>query len=396
MWSRLHSSPMGRNRFDVAVIGLGATGAATAYEAAQRRAKVIGFEQFSIPHSLGSHHGDSRMIRLAYYEHESYVPLLKRAHALWQELEQRSGRTLFHVTGAVFMGDPVAPPGDLVPGSLEAAATHGLPHERLSAAELKKRFPMFHVPSTYEAVFEPSAGIIRPEVAIEAMTDLALRSGAQFRAHEPVLRWTAEDGYVVIETSRDVYEASQLVVCGGAWAGSLMQELDLKLRVSRQVLGWFWPRHPEAFALDRFNVWGMDDPQVPGALLYGFPLLPGSGRPGVKIARHMAGSETTPDEVNRTPTQDDREEIEAIMREVFPGESGPILSLAICLYTNTSDSHFLIDAHPNHSNVHFAAGLSGHGFKFATVLGEVLADIALNGGTAHPIDFLRMGRRTLR
>jgi sarcosine oxidase len=360
-------------------------GSATCYHLARRAVRVLGLERFGIPHALGSSHGYSRVIRMAYFEHPDYVPLLRRASELWRELEQAAGQTLFHEVGGVYMGPPT---GHVVAGATDAARRHGLAHEALSHAALAERFPQFKVPGDFTGVWEPRAGFLLPEKVVAAQAELALRNGADLRGREAVLDWSAGASGVTVRTNKGEYHADKLLFCGGPWTGRIVRDLGVELVVTRQVLGWVWPRKPELFRLGLFPVWGIE--AADGSLSYGFPMT--GDNPGLKVARHGRGPATDPDNVVRDATAADEAEVHSILSRNLPDGDGPTLSVRICLYTMSPDEHFIIDRHPGHERVTVASGFSGHGFKFASVVGEVLADLALEGKTALPAGFLGLER----
>ena len=370
---------------DVIVVGVGTMGAAACAELARRGAKVLGVEQFDIPHALGAHHGRSRMFRLAYFEHPDYVPLLKRAFNLWKRLEKTSGVKVFHVTGGVYLGRP---DGDTVGKSAASAERHGLDHALLDPAERLGRFPQFTLPDDYAALYEPTAGFVVPELAVGAMASEALRHGAELHGREAVLDWSSDASGVRVRTDRAEYRAEKLVFAAGAWSSRLVRNLGVPLIVTRQTLGWFAPRDPAPFRYGEFPVWAFDAPD--GSLYYGFPILP--DHPGFKIARHQPGPPTDPDTVIRTPLPGDESDLRAALVKHIPDADGPLLSLIVCFYTNSPDSHFIIDRHPMHERVTIACGFSGHGFKFAPVVGEILADLAMHGKTTLPAQFLGLPR----
>lgn len=374
---------------DVIVIGLGAMGSAACFHLAQRGVRVLGLEQFSIPHSMGSSHGDSRMIRLCYYEHPDYVPLLLRAYHLWDDLEKRAQQKLLYKTGGIYMGPPNC---EFIAGTMRAAIEHRLPHERLDRAQLRQRFPHFCVPEDHIGLFEPEAGFLTPERAIAAHVELAMKHGAEVHAHEPVIDWSASATGVSVRTAKQTYTADRVIFCGGAWSANLLRDLGVQLTVTRQVLGWVWPKKPEHFALGTLPVWAINNPD--GTIHYGFPMLLGAahGRPGFKIAHHFHGTPTTPDTINRIPQPSDEDDFRHVLERFIPDANGPLLSMAVCMYTNSPDAHFIIDHHPRHERAIIACGFSGHGFKFASVVGEILADLATAGRTDLPIDFLGLGR----
>lgn len=372
-------------RFDVIVVGVGAMGSSACYHLARRGARVLGLEQFDIPHARGSSHGFSRMIRTAYYEHPDYVPLLRRAYELWDELEGRSGQKLLHITGGLYLG-PAR--GELISGSLAAAKAHGLEHETLDHAALARRFPQFNVPLEFDGFYEPRAGFLRPEAVVAAQAEVALRLGADLRGHEPVVDWSSNGAGVEVRTPRGAYAADQIIFCGGAWTDRLIHDLGVKLAVTRQVMGWVWPRSPDAFRFGRFPVWAIDNPD--GSLHYGFPML--GHNPGLKIAHHAPGHAVDPDTVIRDPVEGDEQSFRPAVARFLPEADGPTLGLRVCLYTNSPDHHFIVDRHPADDRVTLACGFSGHGFKFASVIGEALADLATEGRTALPAQFLGLRR----
>lgn len=376
---------MGRG-YDVIVAGLGAMGSATAYELASRGFHVLGLEQFDIPHALGSSHGSSRMIRLAYYEHPNYVPLLRRAYERWNELEHLANQKVIHITGGVYMGPPTS---EVVNQSLDAAKVHGISHEVLSRADLARIFPQFTVPGDYRCMFDHAAGFILPERAITAYCELAMRSGAELHGREAVLEWKSTAGGVEVRTSRETYLADNLIFCGGAWTGQLIRDLNVPLVVSRQVMAWFWPRGFERFELGKMPVWAIDPPG--GSFLYGFPIHP-DGSAGMKVAFHAQGPATNPDTDPRLATESDEQALRASLREFLPDADGQLLSMRVCLYTNSPDHSFIIDRHPQYSNIVVACGFSGHGFKFASVMGQAIADLAMVGRSELPIKFLGLNR----
>jgi sarcosine oxidase len=371
--------------YDVIVVGVGAMGAAASWQLARRGVRVLGLEQFSIVHALGSSHGHTRMIRLAYYEHPDYVPLLRRAYELWDELEAAGGEKVLYRTGGIYMGPPK---GEVVAGAIEAAHRHNLPHEVLSHAELARRHPQFTLPEEYIGVWEPAAGFLLCEKSVAIFARMALEAGATLQGHEAVRDVKLQLNDVTVATDRDTYHAGHVIFTGGPWSGKLLADLNLKLSVTRQVLAWLWPQSPSAFSLANFPVWGVEQPD--GSLAYGFPMM--SDLPGLKLARHGQGSVTDPDTVSRDCTPADREEVLGITRHYLPGATGPLLASRICLYTNSPDGHFIVDRHPASPRATIACGFSGHGFKFASEMGEILADLATTGTTPLPVGFLGLGR----
>jgi sarcosine oxidase len=377
---------MAENTFDVIVVGVGSMGSAACYHLARRGARVLGLEQFDVPHSLGSGHGYSRMIRLAYFEHPDYVPLLRRSYELWDQLQAELGRDVIHVTGGLMLGPPGA---EVVEGSIRSVREHGLPHEILDAAETSKRFPQFVIPEHYRVLHDHKAGLLLPERAIAGYAELALRGGAELHGREAVVDWQTDGSGVTVRTAKQAYRAAKVIFCGGAWTSRLVSELGVALTITRQPLVWVWPKTPELFELGRMPVWIMEHRD--GSNHYGFPMLPDN--PGLKLATHVRGSVVAdPDALDRQPHDADEQAIRPMLRDHLPAADGPVLSVRICMYTNSPDSHFIVDRHPRHPNALLACGFSGHGFKCASALGEALAELALDGKSRLPLGFLGLSR----
>lgn len=354
--------------FDTIVVGLGGMGSAAAAHLASRGQRVLGVEQFQAAHDRGSSHGKSRVIRLAYFEHPAYVPLLRRAYELWRRLETDTGRRLLQITGGLMIG---APDCDVVSGSVRSAREHGLAHEVLDAAEIHRRFPPFTPRQETVAFYESEAGSLFPEEAIRGHLDVAAEHGAHLHFDERVEGWrVTATGTVEVTTSQSQYEAGRLVLAPGAWASQLFKLDGLPLVVEPQVLYWFDPAGGATpYASDRFPIyiWDLGD----GVQFYGFP-ADQDGR--VKVAFF------------RSP-QKDEAAIRTALAPCLPSlAAGRLVETVPCKYTLTPDHHFVIGSHPDHEQVVIASPCSGHGYKFASVVGEILADLAIDGATHHPID----------
>ena len=356
---------------DVIVVGLGAMGSSTLYHLASRGLRVIGVDRYAPPHTHGSTHGRTRIIREAYYEHPCYVPIVQRAYQLWSALERESGRSLFIQTGGLMIGPPT---GTLFAGALRSATEHGLAHAVLTPAQVHARFPGFRVPEGSMGLLEPRAGLLLPELCVETQLELAARAGAAVRTGVTVTHWDAGAGGVRVSTDAGEISARTLVLAAGPWLPMLVPDLDLPLEVERQLFHWFEPSaHPEWY----------DAAHSPISLIeYGddrvFATFPDIGH-GVKSGVHHEGEVIDPD-APRTPASDaEGREMRELLARYLPEAAGRILDRATCVYTNTPDHDFLIDRHPSHANVILASPCSGHGFKFASAVGEIVADLATNG-----------------
>ena len=367
---------------DVIVAGLGAHGSSAVYRLAARGASVLGFDRFARGHTLGSSGGLSRIIRLSYYEHPDYVPLLRRAWTLWRDLERESGEILLTETGGLYAGDPT---GELVSGALLSARTHHLEHEVLDASALRRRYPLFEWPDGWQGVFEKQAGWLAPELCIETHVRLAEDSGATLRFDEPVERWESTPDGVRVTTSTGTFDAKKLVIAAGAWESQLAPSLASELSVERSVLLWFEPT-AERDAFARLPIYIVDDTD---RIFYGFPYIEGQG---VKVAGLHFGDRADPDTVDRTVSAGDEERVRAWLRRRMPLANGDRRDAKVCMYTNTPDANFIVDRLADHPIVVVASACSGHGFKFSSVIGEILADLVLDGETRHPISFLSADR----
>ncbi|MBP9200627.1 MAG: N-methyl-L-tryptophan oxidase, partial [Gemmatimonadales bacterium] len=367
----------------VLVVGLGAAGSAAALTLARRGIRVTGLDRFRPPHPHGSSHGRSRVIREAYYESPVYVPLIRRAYELWQALERDGGRPLLRPTGGLMLGPEGGP---LVRGARHSAVEHGLPFELLDAATIRRRFPAFHAPAGTVGVLEPRAGFLDPEAAIETSLTLAARAGADLRFDVAVAGWRATASGIALDTSAGLLEADRVILTAGAWAPALLAGASVPLSVERQVMYWFAPARPEGFAAGTLPVfiWEWE----PGRLFYGIP----DHGAGFKVAQHHGGEATTADTVRRRVLPEEVAGMRQLLRRFLPDADGPPTDAVTCLYTNTPDHHFVLGAHPGDPRVILGSACSGHGFKFATVLGEVLADLALTGRSSFDLTPFRPGR----
>ncbi|MBK9170936.1 MAG: N-methyl-L-tryptophan oxidase [Bryobacterales bacterium] len=369
--------------YDVAVIGLGTMGSLTCLELARRGAKVAGLDRFAPPHSFGSHSGETRVFRTAYAEHPDYVPLAVRSGELWDRFGEEAGRPLLHRWGQINIG---APDDGLIRGILESSRLHGIPVESFDAARLKRHYPQIHPQPGEVGLLEPTAGWIDVDASIHFALEAARRAGAEIALCHPALGWTRAGAYRTIQTAEGEIVAERVIVTAGAWAGGLLPHLPL--RVQRRVLVWVRPERSQEFAPGRIPVFTAAE-----KFFYGFPA---SASGEVKIAVHWFDGDELPHlEEVAAPSERDLVPVLEVAARYLPGLAGPLpgalarVSRAkTCLYTMTPDEHFVVGVHPDDPAVSFAAGFSGHGFKFAPAIAEALSDLALRGATALPIDFL--------
>ena len=372
--------------YDAIVVGLGAMGSATLFHLARRGLRVLGLEQFSEAHQLGSSHGDSRIIRETYFEHPLYVPLVQRAHELWRELEATSGASLMKITSGLMIGPS---DGMVVAGTLRSAREHHLPHEVLTPAQVHERFPAFRLASNLVAVLDPRAGYLDPEACNKAHLDAARATGAETRFDEPVLEWNPDGEGVRIRTGAGTYTAHRLVLAAGAWNTGLARDLQLPLTVERQTVFWLEPSgSPYTYEAERFPIYAYE--YKAGHICYGFPRLPR----GVKASvMHSGDTARDPDSVERTVNDDEAKPLRAALRPVLPElAEAPVRDRGVCLFTNTPDHDFIIDFHPLLPQVLISSPCSGHGFKFASAIGELQADLLTTGRSRFDLSPFRIGR----
>ena len=384
------SNDITRNHYDVIVLGVGSMGSAACWHLARRGQKVLGIEQFDIPHENGSHAGQSRIIRKAYFEHPDYVPLLERAYENWRSFEKVSGTRIYYRTGILYFGEKE---NANIRGIRTSARLHGIPVQEWTHAQYTTRYPAFRVPDNFDVIYEEDAGFVTPEQAIRLYADHAVRNGAVIMKNTAVKEWKAESKIRVV-TRTGEYTCGKLVITSGAWTARLVPQLKAKLHVTRQLLAWVAPPEPDRFSLDNFPCWFVEDPAL--GTFYGFPVLPSkefNGPIGLKLAHHHPGIPCGPDDILGDIPVAEEQKLRTFLRTYLPGAGDKIIALKHCLYTYSPDTHFIIDHLPGHDGrVVIACGFSGHGFKFASVVGEILADLAVEGKTDLPIGFLRLGR----
>ena len=384
--------PFNQTNYDVIVLGVGSMGSSACYYLAKRGFKVLGLEQFDIPHELGSHAGQSRIIRKAYGEGSDYVPLLQKAYENWHALESESGSQVYYKTGLAYFGSQEDPFLKTVKSSSEK---YNIPLDHLTKEECERKYPQFKLPQNFQRLLEPEAGFITPERSILLYVQQAILNGATIRTKEKVLEWKHESpGSVTVVTTRGTYKAGKLVITAGPWAGKIMPSLASKLTITRQAVAWVKPKKWDDFTLGKFPCWILENKEYD---FYGFPILPVgtfAGPVGLKLALHYPGADTTdPDAVNRNTKESDEKILIDFLNQFIPDGYESTLTMKTCLYTHSPDQNFIIDYLQGfNKDIVFATGFSGHGFKFVSVVGEILADLAMNGSTKLPVNFLSAKR----
>jgi N-methyl-L-tryptophan oxidase len=369
--------------YDVIVVGAGTMGMPTGAYLAEHGARILIIDTFDPPHHSGSHHGQTRMIRHAYGEGRQYVSLVKRAQFLWKELERQSGLKIFEQTGVLGQGHRSSP---FLKETVDAAKNHHLPLEELSADEIMERWPGITVAEDFIGCLETGSGLLFSENAIQAYKNIALENHAEILTNTPVLDIKQGNSSVEVITRNGTFNAGKVVVTAGAWAGKLLSDLQLPLQPYRKVVGWF--ESPELFEAPLFPSFYVDEGD---RMFYGFPSLDGSG---LKLGRTDGGQPIDPDNhvQNFGYYSSDEGDLRGFLHKFMPHANGKLKTGITCLYTKSPDGHFIIDHHPNHQNIILACGFSGHGFKFGSVMGEVLGQLAQNGTTDHDISLFSLSR----
>jgi len=373
--------------YDLVVIGVGGMGSAIVAHAAERKLRVLGLEQFSIPNTRGSSHGATRILRLGLHEGPTYVPLVLRAVELWRELGEKIGTPLFHPCGGIDVARPTSP---IFKGSKAACEKFDIAHEILDAAETTRRFPAFRPARDMLTVYQPGSGFVLPELAISSHVNLALERGAEVHGHERVLDWEPRAGMHRIRTDRATYEARQVIFSAGAWMGKFLAKEKVPVVPERCVLGWFAPRaNLTEFQADRLPIWIIDAPET--GHFYGFPI---HGVPGFKLGRlrEVPSPAVDPDALRREPNAEDEADMRSFIKEIFPDADGPVLSMETCFFENSPDRTPIIDRLPGVAGAWIVGGFSGHGFKFCSAVGELMADLITTGSTRFDLSPFRFSR----
>lgn len=374
--------------YDVIVLGAGAVGSAAAYHAAKAGAKVLLLEQFALNHRNGSSYGYSRIIRYS-YDHPIYVEMAKKAFPMWAALEEEAGEQLYIKTGGLDFG----PPEDVtLQNTFNSVRQMDIAHEEWTAEEAMNHFPQFKMDAGWRVLYQPDSGMLRASRCVLAHVRLAEQHGADIRAETPVTGVFIQNGRVEVQTKDERFSAAKLIVTAGSWAGELLAEhtnLNLPLQPLRCQVMFFAPDRPADYGPERFPTFIAHLKATYGTATYGMASLEGSG---VKIAFHGGQAAPHPRDINYTPDQETEDRIRGFIREHVPGANGALTEARICLYTMTPDEHFILDQHPQYPQIVVGSACSGHGFKFSTLNGKILADLALEGHTAHDISLFSIGR----
>jgi len=384
--------------FEVAVLGLGAMGSAAAFQLAKRGKRVLGIDQFSPPHSFGSSHGATRVTRQAIGEGEQYVPLVLRSYELWPEIESATRQSLLSITGGLIMAsarseDSYHGSNKFLDQTIRSALKFGIDHEVLETKEIRTRFPQFNLAGDERGYYEPMMGFLRPELCIESQLGMAVNLGAEIHRNEKVLEFSPTSNDVRIRTSAGEYEVGQIVVSAGSWVASLLPEFASLFKVQRQVLYWFALEDSiDSFLPGRFPVfiWGFG-PHY-NHFVYGFPAIEGV-EGGIKVATEQHVVETSAETVDRTVKQDEVDEMyRRYVRNRLPGVGSRCVNAVVCLYTSLPDGGFIIDFHPQYSNVVVVSPCSGHGFKHSAAIGEAVAELVVHGQSTVDLSAFRFSR----
>jgi sarcosine oxidase len=352
------------------IVGLGAMGSAAAWQIARRGGRVLAFDRYDPPHPLGSTHGRTRITREAYFEHPAYVPFIRRSFELWTQTEDKAGERLFLPTGGLMIGRP---DGEIVSGALTSARTHGVAHEVLTPTEVRRRFPVFEPQDDMVGVLEHRAGILFAERIVAAHLRLAAAAGADIRTNTRVARWSAShDSAEVTTADGQTYRADRLVLAAGPWMSELLEGSSMPLQGERQLMYWFTPQTPNLFDPAQCPIALWDDPGLPA-----FATFPDMGD-GVKIAIHHGGKPADPETLDRTPRPADEQAVRDRLARYVPSANGTLADALVCIYTNTPDAHFIIDYLDDARRVVIASPCSGHGFKFASAVGEAVASLVMD------------------
>lgn len=371
--------------YDVIVVGGGSMGTAAAYYLSKQKLRVLVIDQFSIPNLYGSHHGHTRILRLGYGNGGKYVPLAKESLELWRDLERETGKTLYTKTGALSVGYPDS---NFVKESIDSSIKYNLEYEKMNAKMIMERWPGIQIPSHYIGCYDPESGFLFSEECIMTYKEQSIAQGVTILEHDKVNNIVIEENIVEVTASSGSYTSPKLVITAGAWITELLKDLNLPIQPVRKTIGWFQPMKDNLYSKD-FPVFVFDTES--DGHYYGFPDFDDSG---VKLGRMDKGYNVDPNTINREfgSYEDDEGDIRKFLEKYMPEAAGLLLDGKVSMFSNTPDSDFIVDLHPEFSNVVFAGGFSGHGFKFASAIGNILSDLTLHGKTNHDISYLSLNR----
>ncbi|WP_042143524.1 N-methyl-L-tryptophan oxidase [Paucisalibacillus sp. EB02] len=371
--------------YDVIIIGAGSMGMAAGYYLSKKNKQVLLIDAYDPPHSEGSHHGETRIIRHAYGEGENYVPMALRAQELWLELEQEANKTLFHQTGVLNIGTEDSP---FIQNVIKSAEKHALAIEQLSAEEINERWNGYDLPNDLIGCFEPNSGVLMSEACIQAFRDLALQNGSTLLTHTKVKNMTIHQGEVIVTTDSQTIQGKELIITAGKGTNNILSLLgvELPLQPTRKTFSWFHSDE-DIYNKNAFPAWSYD---VNDRIYYGFPSIDGAG---VKVGRHDGGHPTSPEEKLRVfgTYPEDSQDVAHITKKIMSSEM-PLKEGKVCTYTNSPDGNFIIDKLKEFPNVTVACGFSGHGFKFSTVVGEILSQMIIDRKSKLDIKQFRVDR----
>ena len=388
---RIKDQKLNRQNFDVIVLGVGSMGSASCYELAKKGYNVLGIEQFNLPHEKGSHSGQSRIIRKAYFEHPDYVPLLEKAYKNWDILQSESGHEIFQKTGLLYLGKSNSA---LLNSVKRSSELYNIPLLNINNSEISSKYKQFNIPDYFKGLFEPNAGFLTPERAILTYVESALKKDASIHLNEKVIDWSQKDGIIEVKTNKNKYYSKKLIITAGAWSEEMISNLKPRIMTTQQLISWVIPKKWDDFTLGEFPCWTIEDEESKG-LFYGFPILESGhfGAPiGLKIAHHYPGKEINPNKAEREIDINEEKTLTTFLKKFIPNGYSKTHLMKTCLYSNSPDGDFIIDFLDDNKNVIIGSGFSGHGFKFSSVIGEILSDLAISGNTLLPIDFLRLDR----
>lgn len=374
---------------DAVVLGVGGIGSSALFHLAKLGLRVVGIEQFGIAHDRGSSHGETRAIRKAYFEHPAYVPLLESAYQNWRSLEELVRQNLLVEQGLIEIGPPN---GVLIQGVRRASELHSLQLEEIERQDFEQRFSGFHLPDGHEVLYEPEGGYLLVEQCVEAYCNAARSLGAEIYSDTPVISWRMNRSDIEITTNNQTFLTDRMVITAGAWSTQMLQDLEIPLELRRKHLHWY---QVPAGTYSQSKGSPVFFYETDSGYYYGFPSINSGVGHSIKLAEHSFGESTKdPSNVDRRKDTEEAKRVEAFLRRHLPLANSKSVHHKVCMYTMTPDEHFVIDKHPQNDSIVFAAGMSGHGFKFASAIGEILADLATKGTSSSPIDFLELSRFT--